>query len=369
MRHWLLGTLAAVLLLVSGGAWACPICFTGQTVTLGQRLAAADRVVLAMPDAGGTRFRIVDVIKGDDTRGAVIEQEVTGLAGLPTRPEKPLVLIHEGRAGPWSSIGAIGAGYAAWLRQLATIDAAGGGQSVFGRLRVAQAAAGLSEQLALVLPYLEDPEPLAAEIAYGEVRRVPYAAMRALKPRLDAQRIARWIDDPGVAERRSGYLLLLGIAGGADDAARLEQRIAAAWQARSDADLAAMLAADLELRGPARVGWIEQAYLVDGNRTLPEIKAALLALAEHGDTDAVVPRARVVEAYRLFMRVNPANAGLVALKLTFWQQWDATAEFVALLDSNSVADPAQQLAIVTFLSHSPDEAARAALHRHAARSR
>src|SRR5262245_57424598 len=49
MRHWLLGTLAAVLLLVSGGAWACPICFTGQTVTLGQRLAAADRVVLAMP--------------------------------------------------------------------------------------------------------------------------------------------------------------------------------------------------------------------------------------------------------------------------------------------------------------------------------
>jgi hypothetical protein len=321
-----------------------------------------------MPEAGGTRFRIIDVIKGEGTAGAIIEEEVTGFAGESIRTESPLVLMHEGRVGPWSSIGAIGPAYAAWLRQLAALGSVGRGASVFGRL-TAPATADVSDQSALVLPYLEDPEPLAAEIAYGEVKRMPYTAMRALKPRLDAQRLARWIDDGRLAERRSGYLLLLGIAGDADDAARIERRIEAAWQARSDADLAALLAADLELRGPSRVAWIEQAYFARGDRTVAEIKAALLALAEHGDADAAVPRARIIEAYRMFMRAHPSLAGLVALKLVYWKHWDATAEFVAILDSDSSKDQAHQLAIITYLSHSPDEAARAALNRHAARSR
>ena len=51
-----------------------------------------------------------------------------------------------------------------------------------------------------------------------------------------------------------------------------------------------MLAANLELRGPSRVDWIEQAYFADRTRTLPEIQAALLALGVHGDGNATVPR-------------------------------------------------------------------------------
>jgi len=40
-------------------------------------------------------------------------------------------------------------------------------------------------------------------------------------------------------------------------------------------NLAAMLAADLGLRGPSRVARIERKYLVDRQRTLPEIEAAM----------------------------------------------------------------------------------------------
>jgi hypothetical protein len=215
--------------------------------------------------------------------------------------------------------------------------------------------------VALVAPYLEDPDPLAAEIAYGEVSRAPYGAMRLLRGRLDATAIVRWIDDPKLASRRSTYTLLLGIAGGRDDATRLAQRIEAVWKSRDATDLAAMLAADLELRGPSRVAWIETAYFADGDRTLPEIEAALLALSVHGGANGAVPRERVIQAYRLFIRERKPMAGFVAQELADWEYWDATTEYVALLKSDAVKDPASHFAVVNYLQRSPHAAAKAAL--------
>jgi hypothetical protein len=217
------------------------------------------------------------------------------------------------------------------------------------------------ERLALVVPYLEDSEPLAAEIAYDAVRRAPYGAMRSVKAQLDPSALARWLDDPALAARHSTYTLLLGIAGGPGDAARLERRIDAAWRSRDAVNLAAMLAADLELRGPSRVGFIEQSYFADADRTLPEIEAALLALSVHGGADALVPRARVIAAYRRFIRERKPMAGFVAQELAGWGYWGATSDYVALLQSGAVKDPASHFAIVNYLQRSPLAVAKAAL--------
>jgi hypothetical protein len=122
-----------------------------------------------------------------------------------------------------------------------------------------------------------------------------------------------------------------------------------------------MLAADLELRGPSRVGWIEQAYFADRTRTLPEIEAALLALGVHGGANAAVPRDRVIAAYRFFIRERKAMAGFVAQQLADWEYWDVTAEYVALLESDAVKDPASHFAVVNYLHRSPRAAAKAAL--------
>ena len=89
-------------------------------------------------------------------------------------------------------------------------------------------AADWRDRVPLVLPYLENLEPLAAGIAYGERARAPYGALRWLKPRIEAATITGWSDDPQLASRRSAHTLLLGIAGGPQDAKRLEQRLAAA---------------------------------------------------------------------------------------------------------------------------------------------
>jgi hypothetical protein len=348
------------------GAAACPICFNGRVVTIGQQLDAADQAMLAVPSPDGKQLRIVEVLKGDVAVDGIVSEPVARVDAAALRSGKPLLLLRNELGQQWSSVGAIGAEYAGWLRQLA---ATGPTSRSYPRVAWPQTGERLSEltdaewraRVALVVPYLESPEPLAAEIAYGEVSRTPYRAMRAVKALIDATTIAKWFDDPKLAARHSTYTLLLGIAGSPDDAVRLERRIDTAWSSRDATNLAAMLAADLELRGPSRVGWIERMYFADTDRTMPEIDAALLALGVHGGASGAVPRDRVIQAYRLFMRERKPMAGFVAQELADWAHWDATPEYVALLKSNAVKDPASHFAIVNYLQRSPRAAAKAML--------
>src|SRR5262245_36941603 len=228
-----------------------------------------------------------------------------------------------------SSVGTIGVEYAGRLRQLAATGPTADRPEVDWRGRAA-----------LVAPYVEDPDPLAAAIAYGEIARAPYGALRSLKPRLD---------DPKLAARRPAYTLLLGITGGPVDAERLEQQLHTAWTSSDATTLGAMLATDLELRGPPRVDWIETMYLTDRRRTMPEIAAALQALGEHGDENGAVPRARVIQTFRTLIEERRGMAGLVAEHLADWESWDARAEYTALLTSNVQLDPASRAAIIAYL--------------------
>jgi hypothetical protein len=351
MKRWvLLGALALLMIFAGPAAYACPLCLGGVRFAPGQQLDVADHAVLAVPLANGTRWRIIEVTKGHAVAGQVISAPVDGVDGAAMRAGRPLLLLRHEQWPRWSSLGTIGVKYAGWLRQLAATGSRTDRPDVDWRGRVA-----------LVAPYLEDPEPLVALIAYGEIARAPYGALRPLKPRLDAATIARWLDDPKLAARRPAYTLLLGIAGGPTDAGRLEQRLDAAWASRDATNLGALLAADLELRGPSRVAWIETMYLADHRRTMPEISAALQALAEHGDENGMVPRARVIQAYRLLIKERKPMAGLVAEHLAEWEYWDAVAEYTALLRSNVPLDPALRGAIVTYLERCPRPEAKAAL--------
>ncbi len=351
MKRWmLLGALGTLMFFANPPVYACPLCLGGVVFAPGLQLDVADQAVLAAPVAGGTGWRIVEVVKGSATARQVITDPVDGVDGAAMRARRPALLLRHEQWPRWSSLGTIGAGYAGWLRQLVATGQTPDRTDVDWRGR-----------LALVAPYLEDPEPLVAAIAYGELARAPYGALRPLKPQLQAATIARWLDDPKLAARRPAYTLLLGIAGGPPDAERIEQRLDAAWTSRDATNLGAMVAADLELRGPSRVGWIETRYLADRNRTMPEIAAVLQALREHGKENGAVSRERVIQAYRLFMRERKPLAAFVAPDLAEWEAWDATPEYVAVLTSNVVPDPASRYAIVTYLQRSPRAEAKAAL--------
>ena len=344
------GLLAAVLLCVSAAAAACPLCLGAGQPTKAQQLAAAQQAVLAVPTADASRFRVIEVIKGERPSTSTIEGGYPRFgpavdAEVPKR--EPLLLVRDDQFPSWVILGAIGTEQSGWLRKLAV-----------GKRADEISAEQWRARVALVVPCLENPQPLVAEIAYGDLATAPYAAVRTAKPRLDARVVRAWLADPELAGRHRLYLLLLGVAGNARDATALEQRLEGAWKSGNATNLASMLAADLELRGAARMTWVEERYLRDRARSAPEIEAALLALSVHGNANSVIPRERVIQSYRMFMKEHQEIAGYVAQDLAAWQYWDAVTEYVALMKSDVRQQYPSRLAILAYLRQSPSVEAR-----------
>ena len=354
---WLKCALAAFFLLISAAAGvACQLCYEAarQMVTIGQRLDMADRVVLAVPVAGANQLRMVEVVRGKDAVGDIVADPVTDLDPAAPPGSDPYLLIRDPFAAQWTSLGTIRAEHADWLRQMVATSLVKGDRprpTWPSNMQTSSTLsyAGWRQRVALVLPYLENSDPLVARIAWGELARAPYATMDVARSRIDAAAVESWLDDPKLASRQAAYILLLGFVGGPAEAARLEQRIEAARSSHGATNLAAMIGADLELRGPSRVGWVEAMYFADRSRTMPEIEAVLLALNVHGDANRTVPRQRVIQAYRAFIRERPPMAGFVAQQLADWDYWDAATEYAALLKSNTIADPASEFAVVNYL--------------------
>lgn len=343
MRH----LLAGVLLWPSWGAWACPICLGWGRPSAAQRLVISQQAVLAVPTAAPGRFRAVQIIKGERPAMDIVDggyprnSPVTGDA-RPTSG-RPLLLVRDDPLPTWVILGEIDDAHADWLRALAA-----------GKPVTDLSPEEWRARVALVIPHLNDPEPLAAELASTELAAAPYAALRTLKPHLDASALRQCLADPALAARHPLSEILLGIAGDVQDAATLEQRLQAAAQAGDAANLSAMLAADLELGGAARVEWIEATYLADPRRSAPELKAALLTLSVHGHAASVISRERVIQAYRVFMKAHPEIAGDVALDLAAWQYWDAVPDYLALMKSGVRQQYPSRRAGLAYLELSPN---------------
>jgi hypothetical protein len=349
-RHSTRAWLAALLLCISAAATACPICLGAGQASKAQQLASAPQAVLAVPTADAGRFRVVEVIRGERPATPTIEGGYARnepATGAGTLPGEALLLVRDEVLPTWVVLGAIGADRSAWLRKLAVGKPVGEISAQQWRVRIT-----------VVEPYLEHPQPLVAEIAYGELAAAPYAELRKAKPQFDARALRSWLADPELAGRQRLYLLLLGVAGNAQDAAALEQRLDAAWKSGDAANLAPMLVADLELRGAARMAWVEEKYLRDRTRLLPEMQAALLALSVQGSANGAIPRERVIESYRMFMQAHPEIAGYVAPDLAAWQYWDAVSDYIALMKSDQRQQFPSRLAILNYLRQSPSAEAR-----------
>jgi len=342
--------LAAMLLCASAVALACPLCMGAFQQSKGQELVSARHAVLAVPTADASRFRIVEVVKGERPASGTVEggypRNGPALVAAGSTRGEALLLIRDDLFSAWTILGAIGADHLGWLRQLAA-----------GKPVAEMSPEDWRVRVRLVLPYVESREPLAAEIAYGELSAAPYPALRTLKSRLDAAAVRRWVADPERLARQPLYLLLLGIAGNAQDAAGLERRLEAAWTSSDATNVGPMMAADLELRGPTRMAWVDERYLRDQRRSTRELEAALLALSVQGNANGVIPREQVIQSYRTFIREHRDIAGFVAQDLAAWKYWDAVPEYVALMKSSTPQQYPSRIAIVAYLRQYPNASA------------
>lgn len=338
MTRW---SFAALFLFTSFAAAACPLCLGAFRSSVAQQLVSLPHAVLAQPSADERGYRIVAMIKGEPPAGGIIPAEAIQL-DVVTTPTATLLLVRDDAWSMWVSVGVVTVEHASWLRQIAA-----------GKRSSDMNADEWQSRVALMLPYLEHREPLVAEIAYGELAAAPYAALLAAKPRLDTPAIRRWLADPTLAARQPMYLLLLGIAGDAGDATDLERRLEALSIAGDATFLASMIAADLQLRGPARMAWVDARYMGNRLRSTRELEAALLALSVLGNANDAIPRERVIQSYRLFMQEHKELAGFVAQDLAAWQYWGAVPLYLTLIKSNVRQHFTSRVAIYVYLRQSP----------------
>lgn len=345
---------ALALVAGAGQAAACAICLSAVSVTLAEQIDATDAAVLAVPDQGG--LRVTAVLKGGEAAGEILP--AAALMPEPTAPAAgmALLLVHNAFADTWKPLGAARPDSADWLARVAGAPPLDGDED-----HMVVGGPALDARLALAAQRFEDADPMVAEIANDQIARAPYAALAGLRGAVDPAALRAYVAAPGTGDRRASYILLLGVAGDASDAAAIEARLAAARRTGDATDVAALLVADMELRGPDRLAWVEATYLADRARSLAEVEAALAAFQVQGEADATIPRAEVVEVFRRFIRARPAMAGFVAPELTHWQAWAASPDYAALIERGAVTDPAEEFAILTYLRRSPDPAAKAVL--------
>ena len=183
------GLLAAVLLCASAGVIACPLCMGAFQQSKAQELVSAPHAVLAVPTADPSRFRVIEVVKGERPASGTVEggypRNGPALEAAGSPRGKALLLVRDDLFPTWTILGAIGADHLDWLRKLAA-----------GKPAAEMSPEDWRARAALVLPYLESREPMAAEMAYGELAVAPYPALRTLKSRLDAPAVRRWVADP-----------------------------------------------------------------------------------------------------------------------------------------------------------------------------
>ena len=228
------------------GDSACPLCMGAFQQSKAQELVTAAHSVLAVPTADPSRFRVIEVLKGERPASGTIE------GGYPRNGPAP------GVTGRRASANA--------LLLVRDDKSPHVGQRRCDRQRSRAMAA--RHRLGQARNRDERRRMARSCCAYAAVPRKPRAAGRRDRIWRARGRTLRRVtfeqvagcrtrgtavaERSALAPRQSLYLLLLGIAGDAKDAASLESQLDTAWQGGDATNLGSCIAADLQLRGPAR---------------------------------------------------------------------------------------------------------------------
>jgi hypothetical protein len=200
--------------------------------------------------------------------------------------------------------------------------------------------------------YLEDAEEMLARDAYDEFAQAPYATVRALKGKMNHDKILAWIQDGNIpATRRRLYLTMLGICGGAGDIPMLEGLLRSDDR-KNKGGLDALIACYLTLRGAEGMPLVEDLYLKNQKAEYADTYAAIMALRFHGTELNVVPKERILTGLH-FMLDRPQLADLVIPDLARWEDWSVMARLVKLFKEADEKTSWVRVPVVNYLRACP----------------
>jgi hypothetical protein len=320
-RFRIILAVVAAIRLAAVATWGCAICMgiVQQKPTLADEVSASRDVVVATATTEPDTFEVHSVIKGDAAlKGGRVKAP-------DTKGTETLILSRAAIDGPWKSQGESGIQLAGFFEAVLALPAAEPATDT-----------DWNERLAGFRPFLGHPDPRIARSAWAAWARAPYRVLRT--QRLEAEKLRAWLADPAQAYAQPMWIVLLGIAGDAGDARRMNEQLEAAWK-KNDAPLvAALLTSRIEREGDNGVAWLEDHYIRDRDRTLEEIQAAVAALSVQGEASAAL-RPRILAACRTLIAERRPLSGLVARDLAAWHDWSAESHYQTLLASGEPVLP------------------------------
>lgn len=360
--------LAFGLTLSTGAVSACPICGV-PTVTLPERLARADVALLvewvsSRPAKDGalesTTYEIVQVHRdapakdstskeGSGTKTSAsykVGDNVTTPGQLtPGKPGNLFLLLgqkHETLGVKWE----IGPA-------LAVTET-----SYQYMIQAPSPETPAEKRLAYFIKFLEFPDITIANDAFAQFVNAPTKDIEAVAGKLPREKIRRWLADPKTPiTRQSGYGLMLGLCGEADDAKFLEKHIAHSDPARQTG-IEGVMFGYLLLTGERALDFLDKSYLA--NRQAPDgmtysAYKAIRYFWSYGNGG--ISRPRLQAAMRSLLD-QPALSESAITLLANWKDWSLNERLMKLYGSLTDQDTSTKKAIIGYLIASTKDIAK-----------
>jgi hypothetical protein len=144
---------------------------------------------------------------------------------------------------------------------------------------------------------------------------------------------------------------MLSVCGGPADVPILEAMLRSEdRQARSGLD--ALIGAYLVLAGPDGLPLVERLFLENKDAEYADTYAAIMALRFHGTETDIIPRERILQAFRLMLE-RPQLADLVIPDLARWEDWSQMDRLAKLFREADEQSSWVRVPVINFLRACP----------------
>jgi hypothetical protein len=335
---------------VATQAIGCPFC-SAPSQTLAEQVAQADSVCLVQfvkgepakdQDPGTSTYEVLQVVKSP--KDAVKKGDHINLARYRAGKSGDLFLVMGTRAGKENAI--------EWGSPTEITEPA--------FAYVAQAPAPempTTKRLKYFVRFLEFPDQLVANDAFGEFANAPYKDIAAVASILPRDKIRAWLTRPETPQVRLGlYGMLLGLCGNDSDAKLLAERIAP----NSDEfriGLDGMISGYLLLTGNPGLDNIDDwKFKVHAGKkaAFSETYAAMMGLRFMWQyAGGKISNERLQQSMRILLD-QPELADLVIADLARWKDWSVQERLMSLYGKGDYNIPSIKRSIIRYMLASTD---------------
>jgi hypothetical protein len=213
------------------------------------------------------------------------------------------------------------------------------------------------------LPYfvqfLDHPDRAISNDAYAELMGAPVNVLQAVSETFPREKLRRWLVDPKLpVTRQSGYGMMLGMCGDADDARLLEKRMASRDLERQ-IGIEGVIFGYLLLAGEPGLARIEKLRLANPDVSDGEVFAAVHAIQRYWEySNAKIGRQKLQQAIHLLID-RPALSDTAITTLARCKDWSVQDRLMRLYDTLDLDDKSTKRAIVCYLIASTSEVPKA----------